>query len=412
MPSAPDRRMTPARTLIFAIAAGLAVGNLYWAQPLIEVIAASLGVSPSHAATLVTVTQIGYALGIFLLVPLGDVLNRRRLVPLVLALSAVALLGAALSPVFPVLLVLLGGVGLTAVGAQMLAPLASELADPESRGRVVGTVASGILTGVLLSRTISGLVADLLGWRAIYVIAAAATLVLAVVLRSVIPPLEPRESVPYLRLLGSVFTTVAHYRAAPATLAINAASFTVFSMFWTSLTYLLTAQPFSYSASQIGLVGLAGLAGALGARRAGVLHDRGWSVPATGIALAVLVASLLAAWAVSTSIVTLVIVVIVFDLAAQSISVLGQTRLFALPGSAQSRLNTALVVCNFLGGAVGSAAAGALWATGGWAAIMTAALAVILLALLVWGFTRNRLRETGAPVDAPVPYTKKATAAR
>ncbi|MEU8147141.1 MFS transporter [Nonomuraea sp. NPDC048901] len=140
-----------------------------------------------------------------------------------------------------------------------------------------------------------GFVADLLGWRAIFVSAAAATLVLAVVLRKVIPPLEPRQPVPYPRLLGSVFTTVVRHRAALPTLVICAASFAVFSLFWTSLTYLLTAAPFSYSAGQIGLLGLAGVAGAFAARRAGVLHDRGWSVPATGAALAVL--ALVAGWA-------------------------------------------------------------------------------------------------------------------
>ncbi|WP_433174453.1 MFS transporter [Actinoallomurus sp. CA-150999] len=395
MPSAPDRRMTPARTLIFATAAGLAVGNLYWAQPLIEIIAASLDVSSSSAATLVTVTQVGYALGIFLLVPLGDVLNRRRLIPLVLTLSAVALLGAAFAPTFAVLLALLGGVGLTTVGAQMLTPLAGELAEPERRGRVVGTVASGIYIGILLSRTISGFVADLLGWRAIYVIAAAATLALAVVIRAVIPPLEPREPVPYPRLLGSVFTTVARHRAASPTLAICAASFTVFSMFWTSLTYLLTAAPFSYSAGQIGLLGLVGVASAFAARRAGALHDRGWSASATGVALILLALSLVAAWAANSSIITLIVVVVVLDVAGQSIVVLGQARLFALPGSARSRLNTALVVCNFLGGAIGSAAVGPLWASGGWSAIMTAALAVALLTLVVWALTRDRLKEAG-----------------
>ncbi|MFJ8794939.1 MFS transporter [Streptomyces sp. NPDC102462] len=410
MASAPDRRMTPARTLVFAIAAGLAVGNLYWAQPLIEIIAASLDVSSSSAATLVTVTQIGYALGIFLLVPLGDVLDRRRLVPLVLTLSGVTLLGAALAPTFPVLLALLGSVGLTAVGAQILAPLAGELAEPERRGRVVGTVASGVLIGVLLSRTLSGFVADLLGWRAIFVIAAAATLLLAAVLRKVIPHLDAREPVPYLRLLGSVCTTVARHRAAPPTLAICAASFAVFSLFWTSLTYLLTAEPFSYSAGQIGLLGLAGVAGALAARRAGALHDRGWSAPATGIALAVLALSLVAGSAVGTSIIALVVVVIVLDVAAQSVTVLGQTRLFALPGSARSRLNTALVVCNFLGGAIGSAAAGPLWASGGWPAVMTAASAVTLLALVVWVFTRSKLKEAGPSAVAAAPHAEKADA--
>lgn len=386
-------RMTPATTVIFAIAAGLAVGNLYLSQPLFAIIAASLGVSSSSAAMLVTVTQFGYALGIFLLVPLGDVLNRRRLIPLILSLSAVMLIGAALAPTFSVLLAALGGVGLTTVAAQLLTPLASELAEPERRGRVVGTVASGALIGILLSRTISGFVADLLGWRAIYGIAAAAALILAVILRRMIPRLEPRDPVPYLRLLGSVFTTVARYRAAVPTLVISAASFAVFSLFWTSLTYLLTAPPFSYSARQIGLLGLAGLAGALGARRAGLLHDRGWSVPATGGALGLLALSLAAAWAARNSIIALIVVVIVLDLATQTILVLGQTRLFALSGAARSRLNTAIVVSNFLGGAVGSVITGPLWAFGGWTAIMVAALAITLAGLIIWVTARRRLTD-------------------
>ncbi|MEV5147548.1 MFS transporter [Streptomyces sp. NPDC052727] len=400
MPSAPDRRMTPARTLVFAIASGLAIGNLYWAQPLIETIASSLHVSSSSAATLVTVTQVGYAIGIFLFVPLGDVLNRRRLIPLVLALSAAMLLGAALAPTFPVLLAALGGVGLTTVGAQLLVPLASELAEPDRRGRVVGAVASGILIGILLSRTISGFVADLLGWRAIYVMAAAAALTLAAVLRGVIPPLEPRDHVPYPRLLGSVFTTVASYRAAPPTLVLSAATFAVFSMFWTSTTYLLTAAPFSYSTSQIGLLGLAGLAGALAARRAGALHDRGWSVPATGAAIALLGLSLVAAWAASGSIIGLIVAVVVLDVATQHVLVLSQTRIFALPGSAHSRLNTGLVVSNFVGGAIGSAAAGPLWALGDWTAIMGASLAITIAGLAFWVVSRSRLADASPP-DAP-----------
>ncbi|MFJ9705757.1 MFS transporter [Streptomyces sp. NPDC101234] len=408
--SVPDRRMTPARTLVFAIAAGMAVGNLYWAQPLIETIAGSLGVSSSSAATLVTVTQVGYALGIFLLVPLGDVLNRRRLIPLILALSAATLLGAAVAPSFAVLLVALGGVGLTTVGAQLLTPLASELAEPERRGRVVGAVASGALIGILLSRTISGFVADLLGWRAIYVIAAVVTLVLAVVLRAVIPVLEPREPVPYPRLVGSVFTTVARYRAVPPTLVISGASFAVFSLFWTSLTYLLTAAPFSYSTSQIGLLGLAGLAGALAARRAGALHDRGWSVPVTGIALTLLGLSLVAAWAASSSIIALIVVVIALDIAVQANLVLGQTRLFALPGSARSRLNTAFVVSNFLGGALGSAMAGPLWAAGGWTAVMVASLAITLIGLAVWAVSRSRLADAGALDDRSTVRAEKSKA--
>jgi len=389
-----DCRMTQATTVIFAVAAGLAVGNLYLSQPLFEIIAKSLGVSSSSAAALVTVTQFGYALGIFLLVPLGDVLNLRRLIPLILSLSAIMLISAAVAPTFPILLAALGGLGLTTVAAQLLTPLASELAEPERRGRVVGTVASGALIGILLSRTVSGFVADFLGWRAIYGIAAVAALILAGLLRTIIPRLEPRNPVPYLRLLGSVFTTVAHHRTVPPTLMISAATFAVFSLFWTSLTYLLTAPPFSYSAGQIGLLGLAGLAGALGARRAGALHDRGWSVKATGGALVLLGLSLLGAWAASSSIIGLIIVVIVLDLATQTILVLGQTRLFALPGSARSRLNTAIVVSNFLGGAFGSVIAGPLWAFGGWNAIIMAALTITIIGFVIWVITRrNRLSD-------------------
>lgn len=395
MTTTPDRVMTPARTLTFAVASGLAVGNLYLAQPLIELIASTLDVSATSAAVLVTVTQVGYALGIFLIVPLGDVLDRRRLIPLILVVSAAALLAAALAPSFGLLMAALGIVGLTTVSAQLLTPLASELAAPHERGRVIGTVASGALIGILLSRTVSGVVADLFGWRAIYGVVAALALVMAVVLRRAVPQLEARERVPYLRLLGSVFTTVARYRAVAPTLLISAAGFAVFSMFWTALTYLLSAPPFSYSVTQIGLVGLAGLAGALAARRAGALNDRGWNVPATGGALALLGISLVGAWLSQTSVVALLVVVVVLDVAAQATLVLGQTRLLSLPGSSRSRLNTAIVVSNFLGGALGSALAGRLWALGGWDAVVIAGGVLVVLALAVWAVSRARLADAG-----------------
>ncbi|MBT2534536.1 MFS transporter [Arthrobacter sp. ISL-48] len=381
--------MTRLRTITFAIAGGLAVGNLYWAQPLIEEIARSLDVSSAGAASLVTVTQIGYALGIFLIVPLGDVLNRRKMIPLILGLSAIALIGAAVAPTFSLLLAALGGVGLTTVSAQLLTPLASELAAPEQRGRVLGTIASGALIGILLSRTISGAVAEFVGWRAIYVLAAILTVALAVVLLFMIPQLEKRPATNYFRLLGSVFTTVAQHRAARPTILISAAVFSVFSLFWTSLTYLLSAPPFSFTVGQIGLFGLAGLAGAVAARRAGSFHDRGWSVPASGVALTLLAVSFVGAWLAQSSVIALVVVVIVLDLAAQTTLVLGQTRLLSLPGQNRSRLNTAFVVSNFLGGAIGSALAGPLWATGGWTTIAGTALAIVAAALLIWALTRR-----------------------
>ena len=381
--------MTPARTLLFAVAGGAAVGNLYWAQPLLDEIASSLGTSAAVAGLLVTLTQVGYALGILLVVPLGDVLDRRRLIPGVLVGSAVALLFAAVAPSFAVLLVALALVGLTTVAGQLLIPLAGDLADPASRGRVVGTIASGVLTGILVSRTVSGLVADAFGWRTIYVVAAVAALVFAVLLRRAIPELERRDRVRYPALIGSVFRAVAAHRAVRVTLVISSAVFAVFTMFWTALTFLLSAEPFGYSTSAIGLVGLAGLAGAVAAQRVGRLHDRGVSVPVTGAAIALVLVSLVVAGLGSRSIVVVLVAVVLLDVGVQATNVLNQTRLFAIDPAARSRLNTAFVTGNFIGGAIGSALASVLWNVGGWTAVTVGGAVLVGFALTVWAAHRR-----------------------
>lgn len=381
--------MTTGRTLLFAVGGGAAVGNLYWAQPLLDEIAADLHASSSLAGLLVTVTQVGYALGILLVVPLGDVLDRRRLVPGVLVASAVALLLAAVAPSFGALLGALGLVGLTTVAGQLLTPLAGDLADPAARGRVVGTVASGMLTGILVSRTVSGLVAQVAGWRAIYVVAAVAALVLAVLLRRAIPHLDRRDRVPYPRLIGSVFRAVAHHRSVQVTLVLGASAFAVFTMFWTALTFLLSAPPFGYSPAAIGLVGLAGLTGAVAAQRVGRLHDRGLSVPVTGAALALGLLSLVVAGLGARSIVVVLVAVVLLDVGVQAANVLNQTRLFAIDPAARSRLNTAFVTGNFIGGAVGSALASVLWGLGGWTAVTIGGAVLFGFALTVWAVHRR-----------------------
>ncbi len=376
--------MSRGLTLLFATAGGAAVGNLYWAQPLLSDIAGSLRIPAATAGLLVTVTQVGYAVGVFLVVPLGDTVNRRRLIPAIMICSALALGASALAPTFAVLLVTLGAVGLTTVTGQLLTPLAGDLARDDQRGRVVGTVASGLLTGILMSRTISGLLADAFGWRAIYVVAAVVTVILALLLSRALPAVPPRPAVPYGRLLGSVFATVRQHRSVQVTLVLGAAVFSVFTMFWTGLTFLLSAPPFSYSATQIGLVGLAGLSGALAAQRAGQLHDRGWSVPATGAGLALALISLAVAALGSTSIILVLIAVVLIDVAIQGVNVLNQTRLFSIDASARSRLNTAFVAGNFIGGAIGSTLAGVLWGRGRWLAVMLGGGTLIVFALIVW----------------------------
>lgn len=377
-------------TVLFAVAGGVAVGNLYWAQPLLANIGRSFGVSPATAGLLVTVTQVGYGAGVFLIVPLGDSINRRRLIPVMLVLSTLALAGSAVAPTFGLLLLSLGAVGLTTITGQLLLPLAGDLARDDQRGRVVGIVASGILTGILASRTISGLVADALGWRAIYVFAAAMTAMMTVMLARVVPALPARAQKSYGQLLRSVFACVRQHRTVQVTLLISGSVFAVFTMFWTGLTLLLSAAPFSFSASRIGLVGIAGLAGAIGAQRAGRLHDRGWSVGATGGALLLALVSLGIAALGARSILAIIVAVVLLDVAIQTVNVLNQSRLFAVDPNARSRLNTALMTNNFIGGAIGSALASVLWQRGGWTLMMVGGGVLVAFALTVWLTQRRR----------------------
>ncbi|MBU2661930.1 MFS transporter [Actinoplanes bogorensis] len=383
------RTMTPGLTVLFAAAAGAAVGNLYWAQPLLDLIAADLHASHTVAGWLITATQLGYAAGILLIVPLGDVVDRRRLIPVMMSCAAAALVVCAVSPSIGVLLAAITVLGLTTVAGQILTPLAGDLADDAHRGRTVGTVASGILIGILSSRTISGLVAQVAGWRAIYLAAAVLTLTMGLLLARALPTLAPKTRMTYPALIASVFRVIARQRAVRWTLVLASTGFAAFTMFWTALTFLLSGPPFHYPVSIIGLFGLAGLAGAFGAQRAGRLHDRGWSLPATGIGWGVVLIAFVLLRFAGHSVPLLIVAIIMLDVAIQGVAILNQTRLFALSSEARSRLNTAYVTSNFLGGAAGSAAATVLWSAGGWTAVTAAGTALSLFALLVWVIGRR-----------------------
>jgi predicted MFS family arabinose efflux permease len=389
--------VTRALTFLFAVAGGVAVGNLYWAQPLLEFIARDLHASTSTAGWLVTATQIGYALGIVIIVPLGDTHDRRRLIPIMMTGAAIALTACALAPSMGVLLVAIGALGLTTVSGQILIPLAGDLADEQDRGRVVGTVLSGVLSGILVSRTLSGLVAGAFGWRAIFGFAAVLALVFAVLLYRALPTVPPRVHLPYRALLASVVRAVADERAVRWTLVLGAIAFASFTLFWTSLTFLLSAPPFSYSVTVIGLFGLVGLAGALTAQRAGRLHDRGWSIPATGVGWVLLIVSFALARLGSDSVPWLVVGVLVLDIAIQGLNVLNQTRLFSLAPQARSRLNTAFVASIFVGGAIGSTLATVLWSVDGWTAVTTAGGVLGVIGLLVWAVGRRHALVISGP---------------
>ncbi|MBT2513419.1 MFS transporter [Arthrobacter sp. ISL-30] len=391
IPKAPARplAMTTGLTLLFAVAGGAAVGNLYWAQPLLDAIAGDLHATTATAGWLVTATQLGYAAGILLIVPLGDVLDRRRLVVVLMLASAAALVLCALAPSMVFLLIAVTLLGVTTVAGQILTPLAGDLADDGRRGRVLGTVVAGILIGILASRTVSGLIAAAGGWRAVYLVAAAGVVVLAALLWRKLPPLAPKTRVPYPELLASVGAVVVKERAVRWTLALSSTGFAVFTLFWTALTFLLAGPPFHYPVEVIGLFGLVGIAGAVTVQRAGRLHDRGWSLPATGIAWGLAVASFVLSIFAGSAVVLLIAVVFVLDVALQGQNVLNQTRMLSISHEARSRLNTVYVTTNFIGGAIGSAAAALLWNAGGWTAVSLAGAALSCFALIVWALGRR-----------------------
>ncbi|MEV4534794.1 MFS transporter [Asanoa sp. NPDC049518] len=385
-------------TFLFAVAAGVAIGNLYWAQPLLDLIADDLHASPSGAGWLITSTQVGYALGVLLIAPLGDVVDRRRLVPGMLLCSSVALLLCAVAPTAGALLAATTLLGLTTVAGQILTPLAADLADPARRGEVVGKVGAGILTGILAARTVSGLVAGTAGWRTIYAGAAVVVVLLAFLLHRALPPLVPKTALPYPALIASVATVALRERAVRWTLVLGAIGFAVFAMFWTALTFRLSSPPFLYSAPVIGLFGLAGLSGVIAGQRGGRLHDRGWSLPAQGAAWLLALLSFVLVGFSGRSVVLLVAGIITLDAALQTASLLNRARLFDVSHEARSRINTAFVVSNFIGGGLGSAAATMLWSSGGWPAITTAGVVLSCLALAVWAAGRR-----GALVVEPSP---------
>jgi predicted MFS family arabinose efflux permease len=375
-----DRRLVA----LLAVACGATVANLYYAQPLLSTIAHEFGVSEGTAGLLVTASQIGYAAGLAFIVPLGDLLDRRRLVARLLALCAVALVGAAAAPSLPVLAVALGAVATTSCVVQILVPLASTLAAPAERGQVVGTVMSGLLTGILLARTVSGVIAQAAGWRAPFGVAAAAMAVLTVALWRALPRVAPPSDLPYPQLLASVVRLVRDEPALRRRMVYGACGFAGFTVVWTGVSFLLAAPPYGYGERTIGLFGLAGLVGAVGASGFGRLTDRGHNKAGTGATLA----AVLASWGLLAlgghSVLALILGLVVIDFAVQGQNVLSQGYIYALGSQHASRVTTAYVTSNFTGGALGAAAGSIAWTAGGWDAVCATGAAFAALAFLFW----------------------------
>ena len=393
--AAPVRdRLTRLTTLFFAVAAGIAVSNVYFAQPLLVSIGQDFGLSAGVLGLVVTATQVGYGVGLFLLVPLGDMVNRRRLIVAQFGLMAIALLAAGAAPNALVLLAGMAAVGLLAVVTQALVAFAAALARPERRGRVVGTVTSGVVIGILSARAVSGALADLAGWRAVYFASAALVMVIAVAAHRVLPRGGPAGSsvgsrMPYRRLLGSTVALLRQERTFRLRGTLALLTFGAFSTLWSCLALPLSAPPLSLSHTAIGAFGLIGVAGALAAVPAGRLNDRGHARWTTGGALILLTLSWLPIGLAGHSLWALAGGVVLLDLAVQTVHVTNQSLILELAPDAGSRLIGGYMIFYSVGSGVGAIASTAAYAFAGWTAVAVLGAALSLLALLLWAATQR-----------------------
>ncbi len=375
-------RMTPAMVTLFAFCCGAIVANLYYAQPVIDLIAHDIGLSSRAASLTVSLTQVGYALGLFFIVPLADLVENRRLLIVTTLLSAVALAVATLVRDPGVFLAMSLVVGVTSVSVQILVPMAAHFAPDTSRGRVVGNVMGGLLLGILLSRPFSSLVADHLGWRAVFGIGTLFTLAIAAVFARLMPERRPDHRASYRQLLRSLGALVVRLPSLRRRSFYQGCMFASFSLFWTAAPLEL-ARHYGFGQSRIAVFALIGALGAIAAPLAGRLADAGYTRIATlcATALAVvcywpvaLVPSLGPAGLVATG--------VLLDFCVQMNMVLGQREIYALDAASRGRLNALYVTSVFVGGAIGSLLASPLYAHGGWTWVVVAGSAFPAIALV------------------------------
>ncbi|HEY6497145.1 MAG TPA: MFS transporter [Trebonia sp.] len=390
--AAPDTRtLTRGEARLLAFTAGATVANLYYAQPLLPTIATSLHVSQTSAALLVTLTQLSYGVGLLFLVPAGDIMRRRTLFTVLLSIDTVAVAASAAAPNLAVLGGLALLMGVTSVVIQMLVPFAATLAAPEQRTWAIGTVLSGLLTGILASRTFAGVVAQFAGWRGVYALAAIAMAVTTIALYKLVPDLPPEVNTGYghqlKQTLGLVSTEpVLRWRS-----LIGACGFGSFSAFWTTVSFLLSRPPYNFNQLEIGLFALAGTAGAVisgfGGRHIDARPQLRW--PLTGAVQGALLASyaligLGRAHPHWLGLGLLVVGTLVMDAAVQSSNLLGQSVIYELLPAARSRITAIYMTSMFIGGSLGSWAAAHAYDRWNWPGACATAAIFPAVGIVAW----------------------------
>lgn len=371
---------------LMAFAIGVTIASNYYAQPLLNSITHDLHIAVEHAGSIIMTAQLSYAVGLLFITPLGDMIERKRLILILMLLSTCGLVISASSQNLWMLIIGTAMTGLFSTVAQVLIPFAATLAKPEHRGKIVGTLMSGMLLGILLGRTFAGAISTIADWHYVYWIATGIMLIVTFLLWLSLPRYRNHISINYLQLLLSIG---ALYRQEPvlkirSLLAIT--SFALFSLLWTPLAFLLTDAPYHYSDFIIGLFGLAGAAGALGSPIVGKLSDKGKGKTATTIGLALLLASWLPLSLAQYSIIALILGVILLDFAVQVTHVSNMSAIYQIRPEARSRINTGYMVSYFTGGMLGSVGSTYLFSHYGWIAIVIAGTILGILGLIIWYF--------------------------
>ena len=384
----PSEDISTAHIALMSFSVGAIVANIYYIQPLLSAIAANFRISVPRVGTVAMLTQLGAALGMLLFVPLGDTKERRRLIVCLLAAESVCLALMASAQTYLWLALAGLGIGVTGATVHLIVPFAAQLASPTRRGTTVGAVLSGLLFGILLARTFSGLLGAWLGWRAIYWLASAMMLLLAVLIRLGLPRSRPILKLSWPSLIHSTAALIRNQPVLREAAALSAILFCAFSAFWTTLVFFLETPPYHFGSGVAGLFGLVGAAGAICAPFIGHLADRYGARRNVLYALLITVASFVILYVFGKHMGGLIAGVILLDIGVQAGHVSNQTRIYGLLPEARSRLNMVYMICYFTAGAIGSFAGSVAWHHFAWAGVCALGCFISLVGCAVYVFTQ------------------------
>ena len=386
------------QVLFMALCTGLIVANIYYCQPLVVLISKEFGVSETEGGSITFCTQLGYALGLLFFVPLGDRFEKRKQILITTAMTVFFLILAAVSHSLNLLRAASLLIGATSIVPQLILPMAAHLAPPEGRGKIIGIIMSGLLVGILLSRTFSGFIGAWLGWRSMFWLAAAISALLLVAMRLLFPKIPSAFTGSYASLMKSLLTLVRRQPILREASAINALTFASFGMFWTTMVIHLSGTPFNFHSDTIGLFGLAAVAGALIAPLIGGSADQGNPRVAIGYGLLIVTVSYVLFYLFGSSVAGMIVGIVLLYLGQQSVHVSNQTRVYALQADARNRLNTVFMTASFIGTSLGSALGLWVWDRGGWPWICATGGMLLAGAFIIYALTYKRVPRSEPPL--------------